>query len=64
MSTRLFDFWKVIISKTMDQLIPIASKLQDVLGAVGQTTQLDLPQIVVVRTTLLATVDATGTRMI
>lgn len=32
----------------MDQLIPIASKLQDVLGAVGQTTQLDLPQIVVV----------------
>ena len=33
----------------MDQLIPIASKLQDVLGAVGQTTQLDLPQIVVVR---------------
>ena len=43
----------------MDQLIPIASKLQDVLGAVGQTTQLDLPQIVVVRTTLLATVDTT-----
>lgn len=34
---------------TMDQLIPIASKLQDVLGAVGQNTQLDLPQIVVVR---------------
>jgi hypothetical protein len=33
----------------MDQLIPIASKLQDVLGAVGQNTQLDLPQIVVVR---------------
>jgi dynamin 1-like protein len=32
----------------MDQLIPIASKLQDVLGAVGQNTQLDLPQIVVV----------------
>jgi GTPase SAR1 family protein len=32
----------------MDQLIPIASKLQDVLGAVGQNTTLDLPQIVVV----------------
>lgn len=32
----------------MDQLIPIASKLQDVLGAVGQNTQIDLPQIVVV----------------
>lgn len=32
----------------MDSLIPIASKLQDVLGAVGQNTQLDLPQIVVV----------------
>ena len=32
----------------MDQLIPIASKLQDVLGAVGQSTTLDLPQIVVV----------------
>ena len=32
----------------MDQLIPIASKLQDVLGALGQTTSLDLPQIVVV----------------
>lgn len=32
----------------MEQLIPIASKLQDVLGAVGQTTTLDLPQIVVV----------------
>jgi dynamin 1-like protein len=32
----------------MDQLIPIASKLQDVLGALGQTTELDLPQIVVV----------------
>jgi dynamin 1-like protein len=32
----------------MDQLIPIASKLQDVLGAVGQNTALDLPQIVVV----------------
>mmetsp|Transcript_436 Transcript_436/g.873 ORF Transcript_436/g.873 Transcript_436/m.873 type:complete len:741 (-) Transcript_436:98-2320(-) len=32
----------------MDQLIPIVSKLQDVLGAVGQNTQLDLPQIVVV----------------
>jgi dynamin 1-like protein len=36
----------------MDQLIPIASKLQDVLGAVGQNTQLDLPQIVVVSTYL------------
>jgi dynamin 1-like protein len=33
----------------MDQLIPIANKLQDVLGAVGQTTTtIDLPQIVVV----------------
>lgn len=32
----------------MEQLIPIASKLQDVLGALGQTTTLDLPQIVVV----------------
>lgn len=32
----------------MEQLIPIASKLQDVLGALGQTTELDLPQIVVV----------------
>jgi dynamin 1-like protein len=32
----------------MEQLIPIASKLQDVLGALGQTTHLDLPQIVVV----------------
>lgn len=32
----------------MEQLIPIASKLQDVLGALGQTTALDLPQIVVV----------------
>jgi len=34
----------------MDQLIPIASKLQDVLGALGQTSNnnLDLPQIVVV----------------
>jgi dynamin 1-like protein len=32
----------------MDHLIPIASKLQDVLGALGQTTSLDLPQIVVV----------------
>lgn len=32
----------------MDQLIPIASKLQDVLGAVGQSTSLDLPQVVVV----------------
>jgi dynamin 1-like protein len=32
----------------MEQLIPIASKLQDVIGAVGQSTNLDLPQIVVV----------------
>ena len=32
----------------MEQLIPIASKLQDVLGALGQTTDLQLPQIVVV----------------
>lgn len=32
----------------MDSLIPVASKLQDVLGAIGQTTNLDLPQIVVV----------------
>lgn len=32
----------------MEQLIPIASKLQDVLGALGQNTSLDLPQIVVV----------------
>ena len=32
----------------MDQLIPIAGKLQDVLGAIGQNTNLDLPQIVVV----------------
>ena len=32
----------------MEQLIPIASKLQDVLGALGQNTTLDLPQIVVV----------------
>lgn len=32
----------------MEQLIPIASKLQDVLGALGQSTTLDLPQIVVV----------------
>jgi len=32
----------------MEQLIPIASKLQDVLGAVGQSTVLDLPQIAVV----------------
>ena len=32
----------------MEDLIPIASKLQDVLGALGQTTALDLPQIVVV----------------
>ena len=32
----------------MEQLIPVASKLQDVLGALGQTTSLDLPQIVVV----------------
>lgn len=33
---------------SMEQLIPIASKLQDVLGALGQSTSLDLPQIVVV----------------
>eukprot|EP00804_Cyclotella_cryptica_P026892 CCRYP_019599-RA/>CCRYP_019599-RA protein AED:0.01 eAED:0.01 QI:112/1/1/1/1/1/2/769/848 len=32
----------------MEELIPIASKLQDVLGALGQNTNLDLPQIVVV----------------
>ena len=32
----------------MEQLIPVASKLQDVLGALGQTTSLSLPQIVVV----------------
>jgi GTPase SAR1 family protein len=32
----------------MEFLILIASKLQDVLGALGQTTSLDLPQIVVV----------------
>ena len=32
----------------MDQLIPIASKLQDVLGALGQTTTIDLPQIIVI----------------
>lgn len=32
----------------MEQLIPIASKLQDVLGALGQSNVLDLPQIVVV----------------
>mmetsp|Transcript_16012 Transcript_16012/g.22935 ORF Transcript_16012/g.22935 Transcript_16012/m.22935 type:complete len:795 (+) Transcript_16012:47-2431(+) len=32
----------------MEQLIPIASKLQDVLGALGQSTTLNMPQIVVV----------------
>eukprot|EP00956_Cyclotella_meneghiniana_P030693 scaffold78063_cov72-Cyclotella_meneghiniana.AAC.4 len=32
----------------MEELIPIASKLQDVLGALGQNTSLDLPQIVVI----------------
>jgi dynamin 1-like protein len=32
----------------MEKLIPIASKLQDVLGAVGQSTTIDLPQIAVV----------------
>ena len=32
----------------MEELIPIASKLQDVLGALGQTTSLEFPQIVVV----------------
>lgn len=36
------------MSSSMEQLIPIASKLQDVLGALGQSTSLDLPQIVVV----------------
>ena len=35
-------------SPMMDQLIPIASKLQDVLGALGHKQSLDLPQIVVV----------------
>jgi len=39
-------FWLLIF--TMEQLIPIASKLQDVLGALGQTASVDLPQIVVV----------------
>lgn len=40
----------VVVSFTMimEQLIPIASKLQDVLGALGQSASLDLPQIVVV----------------
>jgi len=32
----------------METLIPIAAKVQDVLGALGQNTNLDLPQIVVV----------------
>ncbi|KAL7538696.1 hypothetical protein ACHAWF_006185 [Thalassiosira exigua] len=32
----------------MEELIPVASKLQDVLGALGQDTDLDLPQIVVI----------------
>lgn len=32
----------------MEQLIPIASKVQDVIGAVGQSANLDLPQITVV----------------
>jgi len=32
----------------MEELIPIASKLQDVLGALGQNTNIDLPQIVVI----------------
>lgn len=32
----------------MEQLIPIASKLQDVLGALGQTTDLSLPSICVI----------------
>lgn len=32
----------------MEELIPVASKLQDVLGALGQNTNLDLPQIVVI----------------
>lgn len=35
-------------TNTMEGLIPIASKLQDVLGALGQNTNLDLPQIVVI----------------
>jgi dynamin 1-like protein len=32
----------------MEQMIPIASKLQDVLGSLSQTANLELPQIVVV----------------
>ena len=32
----------------MEQLIPIASKLQDVFGALGQNTTIDLPQVVVI----------------
>jgi dynamin 1-like protein len=31
----------------MQQLIPVVNKLQDVVGAIAQTT-LDLPQIVVI----------------
>lgn len=38
----------VSFAMIMEQLIPIASKLQDVLGALGQSASLDLPQIVVV----------------
>eukprot|EP00586_Coscinodiscus_wailesii_P012910 CAMPEP_0172496952 /NCGR_PEP_ID=MMETSP1066-20121228/94707_1 /TAXON_ID=671091 /ORGANISM="Coscinodiscus wailesii, Strain CCMP2513" /LENGTH=741 /DNA_ID=CAMNT_0013269509 /DNA_START=71 /DNA_END=2296 /DNA_ORIENTATION=- len=32
----------------MEQLIPIAAKLQDVLGALGHNTTLNLPQIIVI----------------
>lgn len=32
----------------MEQLIPIAAKLQDVFGALGQSTTIDLPQVVVI----------------
>lgn len=32
----------------MEQLIPIASKLQDVFGALGQPTTIDLPQVVAI----------------
>jgi len=32
----------------MDELIPIVGKLQDVLGGLGQTSNLNLPQIVVI----------------
>jgi dynamin 1-like protein len=49
-----FEFFERLFSvlqhknKQMEQLIPVASKLQDVLGALGHSTALDLPQIVVV----------------